>query len=67
MLKRLSPYRKGHQVKIRVQCADKIVKLLVLNILCGQNITLNIQILTKITRPHTVPGKNIPFNRPVQI
>ena len=33
----------------------------------AKNIPSNIQILPKITRPHTVSGVNIPFNRAIQI
>ena len=33
----------------------------------AKNIPLNIHILAKITRPYTVSGENISFNRPTQI
>ena len=64
MLRRLSPIGVGPSVKIWVRCTHRIVKLLVLNINLWP---LNIQISPKITRPYTVSGINIPFNRPIQI
>ena len=33
----------------------------------AKNIPLNILSLPKISRPYTVSGENIPFNRPIQI
>ena len=33
-------------------------------LVCRQDIPLHIQILPKITRPYTVSGENVPFNRP---
>ena len=61
-------YGVGHSVKIWARCADRIVKTLSLEYtFVAKNIPWNIQILPTITRPCTVSGANLPFNRPIQI